>query len=172
MVRRLVEQKQVGLGGERGGEQDAAAEAAGEAVERRIGRNAELGHEARGGGRGQAVFARRAVRDDVRRGSGHVGRHVLREIFDLQAGLADDVAGVGGDEAREDLEEGGLAFAVASGDAGAFARLDGEVDGIEDGGAAEADGDVAECDQSHGRRDYQIPPPLGDPGLSRASQRP
>ena len=80
--------------------------------------------------------------DDFAYGAAGVWGDFLGEVGKAQVGLADDFAGVGFEGSGDDFQQGGLAFAVASGDAGAVAWMEGHGDMVEDGVGAEGDGDV------------------------------
>ena len=149
VVRRLVEQQQPGLRGEGGGEADAAALAAGEVVEARGAVDPQLREEAGAARRVRAAGGGRGAGDDLRGGAVLVGRDVLREVRDAEAGRADDGALVGLEQPRHHLEQRGLALAVAAGDAGAVALLDVHGDAVEDLRAAEGDPDLLEGEQRH-----------------------
>ncbi len=92
---------------------------------------------------GIAGLMAQASRDDVGDGAVGIARHVLRQKGGTQARLTDDLARVGLDGAGNDFEQGGLALAVTSCDAGAVAGFDTEADFVQYGGAAVTDTDIA-----------------------------
>ena len=150
MVGGFVEQQQVRLSGQSARQQHAAAHSARKRVERHIAVQPELGQEKRGAGMvGLIGRGTDPLLYDTVNGALDIFGHVLGEVGDPQSGLADDLAGVGRDQPRDDLEEGGLPLAVASGDAGPVAGVDAETDGVENGGTAILDADIAQRKKSH-----------------------
>jgi hypothetical protein len=83
--------------------------------------------------------------DHLEHRAAHVGRDVLLQPRDRRPGLPHHLAGVGRLRLVEHLEERALAAAVAPDETDALAALDGHARAVEDGGAAEGQGDVAEA---------------------------
>ncbi|MEI2745743.1 MAG: hypothetical protein V9G22_10010 [Ottowia sp.] len=151
VVRRLVEQQQVGVRRQRLREQHAAreagrqprdvgvrveAEALEQLVEPRPGPPGLLARRHRGG-------------DQVARGPREAPRHLLRQPGDGHALAARHVAVVDGDLAGEHAHERGLARRVAPEEAEALPFLDLEADAVEERGPAVGERDAVESDQGH-----------------------
>ena len=174
MVGRLVEQQQVGLPGQGAAEQRPALQPARQRAELRPGRQLQplpqllhphlplpvllvpgVGPEPGG--------------DDVVHRARHVRRHLLRQPGEDRPRLAEDLARVGFQLARDDAHQGGLARAVAAEQADAFARIDLEVDRFEDRGAAEVQADLEEGQERHEPFNVVGPPTRRNPGVYPAS---
>ncbi len=93
--------------------------------------------------------AAHAAGDEIVHGALEVLRHLLHEAREVGAGLAEDLAAVGLYVARDQLHEGGFAGAVATDQADAFARIDLEVDVVENGGATEGVREIEETEKGH-----------------------
>ena len=142
MVRRLVEEQDVGLGRQRAGDRGAADLAAGEALRVLLAGEAQFAQQI-----GAAVrIIRRAEAGLNVIQNGCMGREVrlLREIADRGAGLHPALALVRLDHAGGDLEERRLARAVAPDERHALALGDGEFGIFENGPAAEGEADATE----------------------------
>ncbi len=190
----LVEQQQLGLGGEHGGEREPGPLSAGErsegpvAVERaalpeppqrrlhppvgpgaapRLVRGEQPGVSVEVAGRGecglggpdgplQLPYVREGVVDGVPDGGLRGEVQGLGEVPETAGGFDGHVAVVGGLQAGEEPQEGGLPGAVVPDDAEAFAGTDGEGDAVEHGaepgaGRVVALGDVGELGTEQGR---------------------
>ncbi len=88
--------------------------------------------------------------DDVEDRPGQVQRHVLGDQGHPEPLLAMDLAAVRGQLAGNQLQQGRFAGAVAPHQAESVPRLDLQVDAVEQGRAAEGQGDVAQGNQGHG----------------------
>ena len=162
MVRRLVEEEEIGAGDEGPGEEHAALHATGERLEGALA--VELhSRENLGDGMvappGRIVFVvgpprpgglRPSGGDDLPHQADQLLRHILLEIGDDRAGGEDHLAGVGGEIATQQTHERRLAGAVAAEEADPLAGLNMTLDAVEERGAAEAEVDVAERDDGHG----------------------
>ena len=155
MVRRLVEQQQIGLRDERAREQHAAPPSAGQ----RSTRSRRPEDPSRRDHHVDAdvdvpVFDMREVFESVGHDVAHRTirreRHVLFEPRDAQAGLAPHRARVGNDFAADDLQQRRFARAVAADDAHALARLDQQARVVEQRQMAVGHPDVIERDERHG----------------------
>ena len=138
VVGRLVQQQQVRLFGEGASEVGAARLAAGEALCGLFGVQAEglqplVGGPGIGAARGRVIAQGRA--DDG---------GLLRDIGEASAGLQRAFARVRLDQAHDQPHQSGLARAVPADQAGVLARLDGQVDAVEQGERAVLQADVAE----------------------------
>ena len=87
--------------------------------------------------------------DDIEDRTGQPLRHVLGDQRHLQPLLAVDLAAVGRQLAGDQLQQGRLAGAVAPQQAEPLARLDLQVDAVEQRRAAEGHADVPQTDQCH-----------------------
>ena len=83
-----------------------------------------------------------AVGHDVEDAAGHTDRHLLVQARDDHALPHLDLAVIRRQLARDHLHQSGLALAVAAEQADALALVDGEIQGLEQGCAAEGQGDV------------------------------
>ena len=199
VVRRLVEQQDVGPGDERAGEQHAPLHAAGQRRHVRVGLErqlrerlldargerpavdgvdpvleaAEPGGDVLAGGQlgervvvvGQELSGLGEPRGDrCVDGALEVGGHGLGERGHAQVVLADDLAAVGGERPRDELEQRRLALAVPADERDALAALERHVDAVEQGLGAEGDVHVAESDQAHARM-------IAHPGVARRAAR-
>lgn len=90
----------------------------------------------------EAEDVARAVADVFEDGLLRVEGELLREVADDQAPARGDFATVGGVQAGEDFEEGGLAGAIAPDEADAGAFVEGEGGGVEDDAVVEGDDEV------------------------------
>ena len=176
VVGRLVQEEQVGLGGEGAAEGDAAFLASGQGSDEGVeGR----GGEVRGGGvdaglefpavggldlveeDGQlavgalAGFVASEPIDEVggarldvlADGEGALELEFLGQVADAEAAAPGDIAGIGVLVSGEDAEEAGFAAAVAADEADLFAGSDGEGDGLEQTLVAIGQGDVVGGEQ-------------------------
>jgi len=164
MVGRLVEQHQVGIADQPARQQDPALVARREAAEVR--RRVEL-HPAQDGldllaaapgslglhiltgCRRARVHGRQSARNDLPHRAVQVLRHILGQVCDAQTLLPEHDAFVRQQQAREQLEQRGLAGPVAAQQPDALARLHLQVDAFQDQGSAEADRHVAQCNHCH-----------------------
>src|SRR5690606_38135377 len=130
-----------GLFGEGFGQGGAAGLAAGQPLRGLGGVEAEGGQPRLGGpglGLARTGVVQQGVAGDVR---------LLRDVGEAGTGLDRAVAAVGLDQAHDDLHQGGLARAVPPDQGGAAARLDGEVDAVEQGAGTVLETDVLEGDE-------------------------
>ena len=147
VVRRLVQEQEVWLPRQGASEQDAAAESAGEGVERRLRRQGETRAE-----RVRHVGPRgvvQGIEEDVAHRPGAVLGDVLRQVGHACGGGLEHFPGVRLQDAGDDLQQGGLALAVAPRDARAGPRLDAQRNILQDGCVAEPDRDVMQSDECH-----------------------
>ena len=163
----LVEQQDVGIGGQRAGDGDALAHAAGKLGRPAVGGVAEADHVDVAPHARLPLGARHALEDRVD-GERHVGadgepRHQrigLEDDAAVGAGALDpvaadgDLAGVGHGEAGHQRDEGRLARAGEAHDGHDLALLDGEVDVVQHlgppAGVAVALAHAPEFEESHG----------------------
>jgi hypothetical protein len=169
VVGRLVEQQKVGLFGEGLGEGGAADFAAGQ-VHGGLG-----GIEAEGLQPGLSGPVIRAARLGVVRQGLAGDDRLLGDIGKAGAGLDGAVAGVGLYQAHDHLHQGRLAGPVATDKGGAGARLDGDVDPVEQRALAVLETDVLEGDErrtgSHGNPGHARLG-MGATGRPRGRRRP
>jgi hypothetical protein len=88
--------------------------------------------------------------NDVEGRSGHLGRNVLLEAGDGQAGVPNDVAAVGVDRSVQDAQDGALPGSVSPEQRDTLAPLEGEAGAVEDGRSAKGERDVLEMEEGHG----------------------
>ena len=120
VVRRLVEEHEVGLVGQHAGEQHATTQSARQRVEHGGGVEPHLRDDPVGPG-------------DFLDGAGTVRRNLLLKEGHPQPGRADDLARVGLDPPGDDLEERGLPLPVAPGHARAHPALNIQRDPVQNG---------------------------------------
>ena len=155
MVRRLVEQQQVGLRRQGPGQQHAAFHAGRERGELDVRRQFHprqnlLDLLFRVPRRFVVVrIERHARRDDVVNRADHVLRHVLRQQRDLRAGRDHDLAAVGLDLAAEHPHQRRLAGAVAAEQADPLAGVDLARDAVQERRPAKTDAKIAKRNQRH-----------------------
>ena len=120
VVRRLVEEHEVGFVGQHAREQHAAAQAARERIEHGVGVEPHLRDESVGTG-------------DLLDGSGAVRRNLLLKEGHFQTRRVDDLARVGFNLPGDDLQERGFSLPVAPGHARAYAALNIQRDPVQNG---------------------------------------
>ncbi|MNS53090.1 hypothetical protein D3C72_858340 [compost metagenome] len=149
VVGRLVQQQDVGLFGESLGQGGAAGLAAGQVLRRLLRVEAEGGQPAFGGP-ALGPAGRGIVQQGVARDLG-----LLRHIGEAGAGLDGAVAAVGLDQTHDHLHQGRLAGPVATDHGGAAARLDRQIDPVEQRALTILQTDIFKGDEggtsSHGR---------------------
>jgi len=154
VVRRLVEQQQIGLAGERARQQHTAPPSARQRVDDRLGVQPELReHEVH-----VVLLQPRLVLvqmmgvpfgDDVEDRSVRGQRNVLLEPRDSQRRLPPNRPGISRDLAADDLQQRRFARAVSPDDRHALARLDLQRDFIEEREMPEGNGNAIERDERH-----------------------
>ncbi len=157
VVGRLVEQQQLGGGGERAGERGAPGLAAGETRGPLVAGQAQLLEQGAG-----AVGVVRIVEAglDIVEHSGMGGQvGLLLEIAQAGAGLQEAGAVILGERAGGDAQQRGLARAVAAAEADALAGADGELGAVEQRPAAQGEGDVLQVEKRRHRTRVLAPRP-------------
>ena len=153
VVRRLVEQEQVGLAGQGAGQQHPALEPTGKRGEFPFGRQAEVDDEVFDPDIALPVLlvvvgiVTQTRRHDVVHGAGHIGRHLLGEARVNRSGGTGHIAGVRLHFAGNHLHQCGLAGAIAAQKADSLAGLDLEIDVFKDGRPTKVERDVEEVEQ-------------------------
>ena len=162
MIRRLVEEEEIGAGDEGPGEEHAPLHATGERLEGALAvelhPRQDLGHgmlAPPGGivlvvGPPRAGSLRPSGGDDLPHQADHLLRHILLQIRDDRAGSEDHLPGIGGEIATQQPHERRLAGAVAAEEADPLASFDMTLDAVEERGTTKAKVDVAERDDGHG----------------------
>jgi hypothetical protein len=152
MVGRLVEQEKIRLAGDGAAEEDAALKAAGKSGE--FGERIELkaGDEILDAHVNLPVLlmagdiATHPAGNEVMDVANEILRHLLHEAGEMGAGLAEDLAGIRLHVAGYQFHEGRFARTVAADQTHAFARIDLEIDVVENGSATEGVGEIEETE--------------------------
>ena len=149
MVRRLVEEQDVGLGRQHMGKRRTAGLAAGEVGGLLVAGQPELLQQV---ARPVRIVARSEARLHIGQGAGIAGKvGLLGQIAHGGPGLHEALAAVGLDETCGDFEQSRLARAVAADKAGPLAGGDGQLGALDQGRAAEGESDVLE-EKQRGKR--------------------
>ena len=154
MIRRLIQQQQIRLTGQRTSQQHATFQTARQRPELRRGCELQFLDEVIDAHVALPVFLVLALgtqprRDDVGHRANNVRRHFLRESREQRAGLAKHRARVGLNLARDGFHQRGFARAVASDQTQAFARIDLEIYLVQDRRTTKAEINIKETEQRH-----------------------
>lgn len=95
-----------------------------------------------------------ALADNLANASLKILRYILLQQGDTCAGGKRDVAVIWFDRSSQKIEECRFSSPIASEQTDALSRLDDAVDAVEQGGAAEADGQILERYERHGTENF------------------